>query len=221
MNKTKAVTKYTISDKPLITTAQFLHIAQRTPKEHIYSRPAKGGGMWSYVTGVYVKKVLNYAFGWDWSFEVKDKIINDEQVIVLGRLSAMGGKIVKEQWGRADIKYRKQYKTGDPKIALDLGNDIKGATTDALKKCASELGIASDIYGKEEFKEIKREQFISLESESINLSEEEERKIGGCKDLDELAVVCKDMLEIKGKEYRTLILTKYNEQKAKIESEAK
>ena len=37
---------------------------------------------------------------------------------------------------------------------LDYGNDLKAATTDALKKCASELGIASDIYGANEFKEI-------------------------------------------------------------------
>ena len=40
---------------------------------------------------------------------------------------------------------------------LDYGNDLKAAATDALKKCASELGIASDIYGSEEFKEIKKE----------------------------------------------------------------
>jgi hypothetical protein len=32
---------------------------------------------------------------------------------------------------------------------------MKAAATDALKKCAAELGIASDVYGKNEFKEIK------------------------------------------------------------------
>ena len=37
---------------------------------------------------------------------------------------------------------------------MDLGNDLKAATTDALKKCASELGIASDIYAPNEFKSI-------------------------------------------------------------------
>ena len=40
-------------------------------------------------------------------------------------------------------------------IPLSIGNDLKSAATDALKKCASELGLASDIYGKLEFKEIK------------------------------------------------------------------
>jgi isopentenyldiphosphate isomerase len=58
--------------------------------------------------------------------------------------------IVKEQFGRADVKFKK-----GTEIPIDYGNDLKAASTDALKKCASELGIASDIYGKNEFKEIK------------------------------------------------------------------
>lgn len=37
---------------------------------------------------------------------------------------------------------------------LDFGNDLKAASTDALKKCASLLGIASDVYGKSEYKDI-------------------------------------------------------------------
>lgn len=53
------------------------------------------------------------------------------------------------QNGRADIKYKK----GSTE-ALDLGNDYKASATDCLKKCASKFGIASDIYGREEFKEI-------------------------------------------------------------------
>ena len=46
-----------------------------------------------------------------------------------------------------------RYKRGtqDP---LNLGNDYKAAATDALKKCAADIGIASDIYGKDEFREI-------------------------------------------------------------------
>ena len=34
---------------------------------------------------------------------------------------------------------------------------LKSASTDALKKCASEIGIASDIYNKEDFKEVQVE----------------------------------------------------------------
>lgn len=61
--------------------------------------------------------------------------------------------VVKEQFGRADIKFKR-----DSKDMVDYGNDLKAATTDALKKCAAELGIASDVYGKNEFKEIKDER---------------------------------------------------------------
>jgi len=103
---------------------------QKTPKEHIYTRPAKGGGEWEYVTGVYVKKVLNYCFGWRWDFEIKEHGREGNLVWVLGRLTIKNQKnepiIVKEQFGRADIKFKKGTKT-----PLDYGNDLKAAATDA------------------------------------------------------------------------------------------
>ena len=49
---------------------QVLRIFQRTPRQHKHERKAKGGGTWTYVTGNYVRKVLNYVFGWNWSFEI-------------------------------------------------------------------------------------------------------------------------------------------------------
>lgn len=146
--------------KPVLYTEQLIHIMQKTPKEHIYTRPAKGGGVWDYVTGVYVKKVLNYVFAWNWDFEVKEKGIEGDLVWVLGRLTVRtktGATIVKEQFGRADLKKKK-----DGTGYVDYGNDLKAATTDALKKCASELGIASDVYGKNEFREIKYQDLAEL-----------------------------------------------------------
>lgn len=137
-----------------ISKDQLLFMLQETPKEHIYKRPGKGGGQWDYVTGTYVKKVLNYVFGWNWDFTVVDKGREGNSLWVQGRLTIRtqnGQTIIKEQFGRADIKASKGGGF------LDYGNDLKAATTDALKKCASELGIASDVYGKEEFKQIERE----------------------------------------------------------------
>ena len=145
----------TLIKTPLLRAEQILQIVQRTPINHIYTRPAKGGGKWDYVTGVYVKKVLNYVFGYMWDFQVVDKGREGKQIWVQGRLTIRdkGGKvmIIKEQFGRADIKFKRESKE-----ILDYGNDLKSASTDALKKCASELGIASDIYGKNEFKDIQR-----------------------------------------------------------------
>lgn len=148
-------TKYMIP-KTWVSEKQVLQMLQRTPQEHIYSRPGKGGGTFTYVTGAYVKKVLNFVFGWGWDFMVeKYEIMHPEKnghVIVLGKLTVKddhGHQITKMQFGRADIKYLK----GSNQM-VDLGNDLKAASTDALKKCASEFGIASDVYGSQEFREI-------------------------------------------------------------------
>jgi len=156
MAKTKKIiTKsdsLTLVKDRVLDQKQILHVMQRTPADHVYTRPARGGGTWDYVTGIYVKKVLNYAFGWDWDFTIKNHGVEGDCIWVMGRLAvrANGKEIVREQFGRADVKKRK-----DGTGYLDFGNDLKAATTDALKKCASELGIASDVYGKNEFKEIK------------------------------------------------------------------
>lgn len=177
---------------------QILHILQSTPQDHIYTRPAKGGGTWDYVTGVYVKKVLNYAFGWLWSFEVKDKGREGDLVWVLGRLTVElpnGKKIVKEQFGRADIKLKKGTQT-----PLDYGNDLKGASTDALKKCASELGIASDIYGKNEFKEIRTE--VIAEKSLATSQQKREMNELGIEYEDDVSMADATMLILKAKELK-------------------
>lgn len=143
-----------------LNASQLNFLLSKTPSNHIYERPAKGGGKWKFVTGVYVKKVLNLMFGWDWSFEVVEHKfdLTLKQAYVLGKLTvnSNGKTIVKMQFGRVDIKLKKN---SDPetgvRMPLDIGNDLKAATTDALKKCASELGIASDVYSPNEFKAIK------------------------------------------------------------------
>jgi len=76
------------------------------------------------------------------------------QIWVQGELTVKNSKsemtITKTQFGRAEVKYLKT----DPTIPVDIGNDYKAAATDCLKKCAAEFGIASDVYGKAEFKEL-------------------------------------------------------------------
>ncbi len=143
--------KYMIP-KTWMDEKQVLRILAKTPEQHIYTRPGKGGGTFKYVTGSYIEKVLNYTFGWNWDFEVVSHGKEGVQVWVLGKLIVRGNtpgqQIVKTQFGRADIKMKKGTST-----PLDYGNDLKAATTDALKKCASLLGIASDVYGVTEFKE--------------------------------------------------------------------
>ena len=55
-------------DQPALSGNQIGHLLKNTPAKYVKSRPAKGGGQWKYVTGGYVKKTLNFMFGWDWDF---------------------------------------------------------------------------------------------------------------------------------------------------------
>ena len=55
------------SDLSLIDTnalsgKQLKQLLKKTPAQYVHTRPAKGGGTWDYVTGGYVKKVLNLMF---------------------------------------------------------------------------------------------------------------------------------------------------------------
>jgi len=59
-------------------------------------------------------------------------------------------EIRKTQFGRSEVKFKKD--SNDP---LDFGNDMKAATSDCLKKCASLFGIGADVYEADEFMEIE------------------------------------------------------------------
>ena len=136
----------------LINAEQAKFLLKRTPANHIKTRPALGGGTWQYVSGTYVQKVLNLMFGWAWDFEIVSEIIQDGEAIVKGRLTVNTGgqKIIKTQYGNKKIM--KKRNNGE---ALSLGNDLKAAATDALKKCAAQLGIAQDVYAPNEFTEVE------------------------------------------------------------------
>lgn len=151
--------KYSIVSTPL-SQRQLLKIVEKTPERYIKYREGRGGKIFAYVPGYYMKKVLNYIFGWLWNFDILDKgVINDEKgfprhIWVQGKLTILHPKtfqpiIWKTQMGGAEVKY---LKAGG---IMDYANDLKGATTDALKKCASELGIASDVYGHDETENLK------------------------------------------------------------------
>ena len=159
-------------DNNNLNAKQLQHILKRTPSNYVKTRPAKGGGQWRYVTGGYVKKCLNLMFGWDWDFEIVEDKITKQEVVVKGKLTCRsnGKTIVKMQYGNKEIAFKTETRKdkdgkvinndyGKPKkfpteIPLSIGNDLKAAATDALKKCAAEIGIAADIYNAEDFKEV-------------------------------------------------------------------
>jgi len=164
-----------------------------TPKEWIKERPARGGTVVPYVPGPYFIQRFNDAFGFLWSYEVPEYFEKDGQIVTKGRWSLNipgrtimrklpdgteetikfeGLQIVKEQFGSSEVKrYAKdetdrktgavKHKKGD---VIDLGDDYKGAGTDAMKKCGTQLGMFLDVYGPRESAEEAaiREQFETL-----------------------------------------------------------
>lgn len=110
-------------------------------QDQIKHREGNFGKMLAYVEGHAVIQRLNDAFDARWSFTVQrnDIIKETDEVLVLGQLEADG--IVKCQFGSSRITRSRQ--TAE---MISLADDFKAATTDALKKCATMLGIGLHLY---------------------------------------------------------------------------
>lgn len=102
-----------------------------------------------YITGEQAVSRLNEVLGVaGWSFKVLQHGFNQEadEFWVQGEMTANfgGAMVVRQQFGSQKIKRARA--TGSP---LDIGFDLKGATTDSLKKCASLLGVGLYLSKKE------------------------------------------------------------------------
>lgn len=133
-----------------LSEAQVDFLLQRTPRHEIKYRQGRGGLQFAYVEHGYVTERLNMVFGFNWDFEVVDKQILEDEVVVEAKLTVRtpgGQTIVKTQFGGADIKrHASGNKNGRP---LSIADDFKAAASDALKKCASLLGVGLDLYGRD------------------------------------------------------------------------
>ena len=108
------------------------------PPEQVKQRPGGHGKMLSYIETHAVISRLNE--GCDaWSFEVTRHEIHEAEVVVLGRLTADG--VVKMAFGGSSIT---RGQDGEP---VSLADDLKAASSDALKKTASLLGVGLELYG--------------------------------------------------------------------------
>lgn len=110
------------------------------PFEPTQIRQRKGrNGVLDYVEGHSVIARLNEALDGAWSFEVTHHEVREDEVVVLGKLTAEG--ITKMQFGVSQLTREKG--TG---ALVSLGDDLKAAATDALKKCATFLGVGLHLY---------------------------------------------------------------------------
>lgn len=125
-------------------------VTGKTPKEVVFKKPGGGGATVDYVPGWWFVEQLNSLFGYFWDFEVIQEFVGQEQIWVRGKLTVKdpesGLTISKSAYGGSRIKSK-----NNP--AIDIGDDLKSAATDALKKAATLLGLAADIYGKREILE--------------------------------------------------------------------
>lgn len=131
-----------------ITEAQFAILTQATEPTEIRYRQGRGGRKFPYTDTAYVIRTLNLSFNWNWDFVVDNEdvfYVNERpfEVKCRGRLTVrMGGnEITKTQFGCQPIEFLQ-----DKETPVSVGDAFKGAASDALKKCASLLGIALDLY---------------------------------------------------------------------------
>ena len=128
-----------------------------TPAQWIKKRKGRGGKEFDYIPVGVVIKCLNTVFGFGWSFEIVENQILQQvkQVLVKGRLTVhIKDKIItKEQFASKEIAV---YGAGTPEKPnprageyISIGDDMKGAASLCLTKCASMLGLFSDIYSSE------------------------------------------------------------------------
>ena len=109
------------------------------PPEQLRTRRGPNGKQFSYVEAHSVVTRLNEATDYEWTFEVvKHEILADE-VIVLGRLVIDG--VAKMAFGGSSVTRDSSGKE------MSIADDLKAATSDAIKKTASLFGCGLEMYG--------------------------------------------------------------------------
>lgn len=105
----------------------------------IKERIGPGGRMLNYVAiGDYIAR-LNEAFDGDWSYEITDTKVLDDEAVVQVRLTAAG--MIKMGMGGATITRRRG--SDQP---VSIAHDVMAAEASALKRACRLLGIGAALY---------------------------------------------------------------------------
>jgi len=104
------------------------------------------GGNYPYLEAHVIIQRLNESLGGDWSFDILDYKILEREVIVQGKITCLTDtSITKTAFGSSQIK---RYE-GTDKI-ISLGDDLKSASSDSLKRAARLLGVGLHLYFKDD-----------------------------------------------------------------------
>lgn len=117
-------------------------IERPLPKEKIRQRPGKAGMTYDYVTPDFVIDLLNEAFEYRWSTEIFYEAMHGDTAVVGMKLTVFdveSNPIVKSQFGSCEVGR-----------GMGPGEAFKGAASDAMKKSATLLGVALELYQEDE-----------------------------------------------------------------------
>ena len=122
----------------IMNAKEIAEVLSRPFPKKLIKKLDKGRGLkFDYVEQASVIRRLNEAFGWDgWSFEV-DVVKETANAVVIKGVLYVAGR-TKEQFGHARVGK-----------GMDLGDSYKSAASDAMKKCATLLGVALHLYENE------------------------------------------------------------------------
>jgi hypothetical protein len=115
-------------------------LENRFPDNQVKQRKGSFGKPINYVDGQAVVARLNACFDADWSFAIVSyDALETGETLVHGRLTALG--ITKEAFGKSSPAVSRE--TGE---VISMADAYKAAATDAIKKCATLLGVAAYLY---------------------------------------------------------------------------
>jgi hypothetical protein len=142
-----------------------------TPKSFIKNKMGV-----DYVEYSYMRKLADKHYpGWSWTI-ISTETLGSEAFMVHGRLKWFEGGIWRE--GDCTAAHRIQKKRNSDSF-VDVGNDIKSANTDCIKKAFNMyLNIADDVYrNRVEDTSLSQEDIDSLYKEMEGLNDEWKEKI--------------------------------------------
>jgi len=114
------------------------------PDDAVKRRRGNFGKDIRYVDGNAIVARLNDVFEAEWGFEIvsHQSLEPGGEVLVHGKLTALG--VTKEAFGKSAPAVSRD--TGE---VMSMADAYKAAATDALKKCATLLGVAAYLYSDE------------------------------------------------------------------------
>ena len=142
-----------------------------TPKAYIKKKMDM-----DYVEVGYMKKIADKHYpGWSWEV-IKTEFAGTQAYVVHGRLKWYDSGI--QRTGDMTAAHRIQRKRGTEEY-VDLGNDIKAANTDCMKKAFNMyMNIADDVYRNQvEDTELTDKQIADLIKVALGVSEEKASEI--------------------------------------------